>query len=77
MMTHDGLEITTLTLSEIMNRWPQTIAVFLRHRMMCVGCRFGPFHLIDDACSEYFLDRTAFCCELETAIGAGWPPRPG
>lgn len=57
-------------LSEIMRKWPQTVPVFLRHRMHCVGCRIGPFHTIGDACAEYGLDEAAFRREIRQAINA-------
>lgn len=59
-----------LSLSELMTRWPQTIPVFVRHRMICVGCLVSPFHTIADACAEYKLDQDAFMAELANAIAA-------
>lgn len=67
-MPTEQMETTDLTLSEIMNRWPQTVTVFLGHGMMCVGCRIGPFHTITDACEEYQLDEQAFRQELQKAL---------
>jgi hybrid cluster-associated redox disulfide protein len=37
---------------EIMTTFPRTIAVFLRHRMSCVGCLMGSFHTVADAAEE-------------------------
>ncbi len=56
-----------LPLCEIMSLWPQTVPVFLRHRMLCVGCLIGPFHTIEDACAEYHLDQDDFMAELRAA----------
>lgn len=60
-----------LPLGDMMDRWPQTVPVFLRHRMLCVGCLVNPFHTIDDACAEYGLDRRAFAAELAAAVTEG------
>lgn len=57
-----------LPLAELMAHWPQTIAVFMRHRMLCVGCLIGPFHTLGDACVEYDLDERALISELKDAI---------
>lgn len=57
-----------LSLSELMARCPGTIPIFLRHKMLCVGCLVSPFHTIDDACLEYDLDMDQFIAELRTAI---------
>lgn len=56
-----------LPLNDLMASWPETIPVFLRHRMLCVGCLINPFHTIEDACEEYGLDRAAFEAELARA----------
>ncbi len=57
-----------LPLSELMTRWPQTVTVFMRHGMICVGCLISPFHTVTDACAEYRLDPEAFVAELRRAI---------
>ncbi|MGA9410313.1 MAG: DUF1858 domain-containing protein [Roseobacter sp.] len=53
-----------LALEDLMAEWPQTISVFLRHRMLCVGCMVSPFHTVTDACREYHLNEEAFYGEL-------------
>lgn len=63
------LDDPDLPLSEMMSCWPQTIAVFNRHRMLCVGCLISPFHTIVDACAEYGLDEEVFVAELMEAAG--------
>ena len=64
-----------MTLSELMSAWPQTVAVFLRHRMLCVGCLISPFHTIEDACDEYDLCLDAFVEELRASLGEATPRR--
>lgn len=58
-----------LCLADLMTRWPGTIPVFVRHKMLCVGCLIGPFHTVVDACREYDLDEDAFVAELMEAAG--------
>ena len=53
-----------LPLKDLMTEWPQTIPVFLRHDMLCVGCLVSPFHTVTDACREYHLNHDAFVEEL-------------
>ncbi|WP_415157209.1 DUF1858 domain-containing protein [Maritalea sp.] len=57
-----------LSLDEIMQRWPNSIAVFLKHKMICVGCPISGFHTIKDACREYQLDQNTFLVELNFAL---------
>lgn len=65
-----------LTLAEIMQRWPQTIAVFLERKMLCVGCEVSPFHTIEDACLEYDLDEAEFIAALKAAVSESPAPAP-
>ncbi len=67
-MTRMRLENPDLPLDDLMASWPQTIPVFMRHKMLCVGCLVNPFHTVKDACAEYGLDETAFYAELRLAI---------
>jgi hybrid cluster-associated redox disulfide protein len=57
-----------MPVDEIMRKWPATIAVMVRHRMLCVGCPIGTFHTVTDACVEHQLDEDAFVEELLAAI---------
>jgi len=38
-----------LTTNEILSQWPETIPVFLAHRMSCVGCLMSAFDTLEDA----------------------------
>lgn len=69
-MAEPHLDDPDLPLADLMAAWPATIPVFLRHRMLCVGCLIAPFHTIVDACAEYGLDQRAFVAELRAAIAA-------
>jgi hybrid cluster-associated redox disulfide protein len=64
-----------LPLTDLMTLWPETIPVFLRHKMLCVGCMISPFHTVLDACTEYHLDQDAFMAELMAQ--AVRRPKPG
>ncbi|WP_297339501.1 DUF1858 domain-containing protein [Pseudophaeobacter sp.] len=68
-MRHSNLDDPDLALADLMTKWPQTIPVFVRHKMLCVGCLVSPFHTIADACAEYHLDEEVFLAELKTAAG--------
>jgi hybrid cluster-associated redox disulfide protein len=65
------LDDPDLPLADMMSYWPETIPVFLRHHMLCVGCLVGPFHTISDACAEYHLDPDRFLSELVSAVSGG------
>ena len=68
-MKRQTLDDPDLPLDTLMSIWPDTVAVFLRHKMLCVGCMVNPFHTVIDACLEYGLDEQVFRAELHQAIG--------
>jgi len=53
---------------DIMIRWPQTIPVFLAHRMNCVGCSMAAFEVLEDALNIYCLSADRFLELLNQAI---------
>ncbi|NRC56320.1 DUF1858 domain-containing protein [Neoaquamicrobium sediminum] len=57
-----------MTVDEIMRRWPATIRVFIRHRMLCIGCPIGVFHNLTDACDAHRLDEETVSRELLAAM---------
>lgn len=60
--------LVTATVSEVLRTNPETISVFYRHRMQCVGCPFSVFHSIQTACIEHEVETEKFIVELERAI---------
>lgn len=57
-----------MTVDEIMRRWPSTIRVFIRNRMLCIGCPIGVFHTVKDACDAHELDEEIVSLELLAAM---------
>ncbi len=61
----DACDIDAATfVDDLMRQHPQTIGVFLRQRLHCVGCPFGQFHTIEKAAREHGLEPTALLAEL-------------
>ncbi len=63
-------QLHDLNLAAIMDRWPHTLPVFFKHRMLCVGCSIAPFHTVADACREHDLDEDMILGELVAAINS-------
>jgi hybrid cluster-associated redox disulfide protein len=57
-----------MVIDEIMRRWPATVAVVLRYRMLCVGCPIGTFHTVTEACREHQINEGDFLVALESAV---------
>jgi len=63
-----------ITLEQMMTEWPQTVAVLMRYRMLCVGCPISGFHTPVDAAREYDAELDRFEESLVEAIEG---KRPG
>lgn len=61
--------------AEIMNRWPQTAAVFIARRMACPGCAMAPFMSVRDAARSYETDVEALLRDLRAALREPLPLR--
>ena len=57
----------------IVERHPQTIPVFNRYGLQCVGCYISPFHTIADSAREYAMALEALLGDLNQAILAENP----
>lgn len=57
-----------MPVDEIMRRWPATIRVMIRHRMLCIGCPIGVFHTIADAAIAHSMEEEALSAELLAAM---------
>jgi hybrid cluster-associated redox disulfide protein len=61
------------SVDDVMRRWPATVGVFIRLRMTCVGCPFGVFHTLAQACEEHGLPIEAVLAALERSLAPGDP----
>jgi hybrid cluster-associated redox disulfide protein len=57
--------------ADILNDWPETVPVFLRRHLGCVGCDMSPFDTVADVARIYKFDAAAFLEELQTAVQSG------
>lgn len=67
-MISASIEDSDISLSEVMTRWPETIPVFLRYHMRCVGCLVASFHTVSDACCHHDACEEAFRKDLALAV---------
>ncbi len=57
-----------MPIDAVMRRWPATMEVMMRHRMLCIGCPIGAFHTVNEACDEHGLDEQSLIGELAKAV---------
>jgi len=58
-----------LVVADLLNNWPQTIPIFIRHRLYCVGCLMSAFDTLGEVVCNYHLPEQPFFAELRQAIG--------
>jgi len=56
-----------LIIANVLDRWPETIDVFIERRMSCPGCYLSRFDTLEDAAETYGLAEDAFLEELNRA----------
>jgi len=59
-----------MTVSELLRARPSTISVFIRRKMLCVGCPAETFHTLEDVARIYGITLDQLLKELRGAIGA-------
>ena len=57
-----------LSVMDIMDNWPETLPIFIKYKMLCVGCSIAPFHTVKEACVEHQLDETVIRDALDKVV---------
>jgi hybrid cluster-associated redox disulfide protein len=57
-----------MTVSELMTAYPSAIAVFIKRKMLCVGCPTETFHTIEDAARIHGITLEHLLKDLRKAI---------
>lgn len=60
--------IVTATVSEVIEKNPEAIRVFLQYKMQCVGCPFSVFHTLEIACAEHDIKIGGFLESLRNTV---------
>lgn len=58
-----------MTIAEIMRRYPQTVAVFEKHRLDCRECQIAEFEALDHGAGVHKVDVDALLRELNEVAG--------
>ena len=56
------------TVKECLERFPQTVCVFMDAGFLCVGCPTEAFHTLEDVAREYQLDLNQLLKQIRQAI---------
>jgi hybrid cluster-associated redox disulfide protein len=58
-------QIANMTVSAVLDQWPQTADVFNQFNMACVGCPVAPYYTVTEAAKVYKLSVDEFVAVLE------------
>ena len=61
-------QLNDMLVDDLMTRWPQTIAVFMRRRMSCPGCLMAPFMTVAEAATEHGIAADELARDLRHAM---------
>ena len=57
-----------MPIGDVVKNYPETIKVFLRHGLMCVGCAVARFENIKDGATTHGIDVDALLTDLNQAV---------
>ena len=61
-----------MTIGDVVQNYPQTIEVFLKHGLMCFGCAVARFENLEQGAMAHGIDVEALVQDLNAAV-----PQPG
>lgn len=57
-----------MTIGEVVEKYPQTVEVFLRHGLMCFGCAVARFENIAQGAAAHGIEVDALMNDLNIAV---------
>jgi hybrid cluster-associated redox disulfide protein len=60
-----------LTVDKVLQRWPKTFSVFMKHKTKCVGCFMQQFCTLKDVAETYQLSAEKLIDELNNVSNEG------
>lgn len=57
-----------MTIAEVVNKYPQTVPVFLAHGLMCFGCAVARFENVEQGALAHGIDVEALMKDLNAAV---------
>lgn len=70
---NNGVINLSMYVADIMGTWPQTVKIFLKYRMICVGCQLSEFDTLKDVLLNYGYSPDKILAELNAALHDNTP----
>ena len=58
----------SMTIGEVVEKYPQTVEVFLSHGLMCFGCAVARFENVEQGAMAHGIDVEALIKDLNAAV---------
>jgi hybrid cluster-associated redox disulfide protein len=59
-----------MPIGDVVQKYPQTVEVFLRHGLMCFGCAIARFENVEQGAAAHGIDIDALIKDLNAAAAA-------
>jgi hybrid cluster-associated redox disulfide protein len=60
----------SMTIGEVVQKYPQTIEVFLKHGLMCFGCAIARYENVEQGAMAHGIDVDTLITDLNAAVPA-------
>ena len=68
-MAKDSKKITKdMSIGEVVEKYPETTEVFMKHGMHCLGCAIAHFENIEQGCQAHGIDAKKLVDDLNRAV---------
>jgi len=57
-----------MTFSEVLKKYPETMPVFIKYGITCIGCPMAKFETVKEGCHIHGIDVEKFVKDLNKAI---------
>ncbi len=57
-----------MAIGDVVDKWPETITVFAKHGMHCVGCTIASFETIEQGAKAHEMDLDKLLDDLNKAV---------
>jgi hybrid cluster-associated redox disulfide protein len=58
------------TIEEVVNQYPETTMVFMKHGLHCVGCHVSAFESIEEGATGHGIDVDALVADLNKVVSS-------
>ncbi len=58
------------TIEEVVNQYPETTMVFMKHGLHCVGCHVSAFESIEEGAMAHGIDVDALVADLNKVVSS-------